>query len=300
MEVLTLNGKKYVKASKAAKDLGYASDYVGQLCRSGSVEAHLVGRTWYVNPDTLGAHRVEKKRVARTKAREYAKKSIEEARSRVVKQNTKSYKTIDIHYKDDGSELIPSIKKLHVVTENHVVPHGDTEDGDAYLVMNKNKKVVMSGTVPVFDADEETVLTDTVTLVPTINRTTHVKLSQTVAKAASLGSIPSKNPAEPTQTTPQSFEAKLLERSTEVLPETTIATTMGHDEKLKVLSPSRFSRSPKIIILISLVTTVLSVVSIFIEERSITTSSEMNRSYTFEYNNVLDFILKNIDISSRQ
>ena len=46
MEVLVLDGKNYVKASKAAKELGYATDYVGQLCRSGQVDAHLIGRTW--------------------------------------------------------------------------------------------------------------------------------------------------------------------------------------------------------------------------------------------------------------
>lgn len=154
MEVLTLNGQKYVKASKAARDLGYASDYVGQLCRKGTVDAHLVGRTWYVNPETLGAHRVEKKRNARVKAREHARRSIEEAKSLRVKDATKSYTDVAIRYENDSEELIPEVRKVAIESYQEKVerveePHSEQK----YSLENANEKIVMSGTLKVHDAE---------------------------------------------------------------------------------------------------------------------------------------------------
>mgnify|MGYP000017620340 CR=1 FL=1 len=81
MHTLTLDGEEYVRASDAAKAIGYTSDHVGQLCRSGAIDAKMVGRAWYVKEDELRTHRVEKKRAARVKAREQVKKSIEERRT---------------------------------------------------------------------------------------------------------------------------------------------------------------------------------------------------------------------------
>src|SRR3989338_7576807 len=43
------SGKEYISASRAAQKSGYASDYIGQLCRSGKISGSLVGRTWYVD-----------------------------------------------------------------------------------------------------------------------------------------------------------------------------------------------------------------------------------------------------------
>lgn len=44
-------------ASKLAKDFKYTSDYIGQLCRAKKVDAQLVGRSWYVNPNSLADHK---------------------------------------------------------------------------------------------------------------------------------------------------------------------------------------------------------------------------------------------------
>lgn len=51
------DNNKYVSAGEAAKKLGYASDYVGQLCRSGKVPGELRGRTWYVDFPAILKHR---------------------------------------------------------------------------------------------------------------------------------------------------------------------------------------------------------------------------------------------------
>ena len=45
MQSVVLNGKKFIKASEAAKAAGYTADYVGQLCRNEKIDAQLVGRS---------------------------------------------------------------------------------------------------------------------------------------------------------------------------------------------------------------------------------------------------------------
>jgi len=57
MEVVTINGVDYIKASVLARRFKYTNDYVGQLCRSRKVDAQLVGRTWYVNPLSVEEHK---------------------------------------------------------------------------------------------------------------------------------------------------------------------------------------------------------------------------------------------------
>ncbi len=57
MDTVTIDGVEYVKASVLAKKLRYTSDYIGQLCRAKKVDAHLVGRTWYVYPPSLEGHK---------------------------------------------------------------------------------------------------------------------------------------------------------------------------------------------------------------------------------------------------
>lgn len=57
MNSVSVDGKNYVKAGVIARELGYTGDYVGQLCRAGKVDAQLVGRSWYVNEDSLNQHK---------------------------------------------------------------------------------------------------------------------------------------------------------------------------------------------------------------------------------------------------
>lgn len=57
MEAVIFDGKEYTKASVVAKKFGYTADYLGQLCRGKKVDARMVGRSWYINVDSLDAHR---------------------------------------------------------------------------------------------------------------------------------------------------------------------------------------------------------------------------------------------------
>lgn len=276
MEVLTLNGQKYVKASKAARDLGYTSDYVGQLCRSGAVDAHLVGRTWYVNPDTLGAHRVEKKRNARVKAREHAKRSIEQARSLKVEESTKTYKNIAIHYEGDKSGLIPEVRRVAIESElHHIEPVEDS--GEKYSIENKDKKVILSGSIPVQDAENEEQYTDTVTLTPKINRKSpHSEVSPVRKKLAV---------AEEERTETISPEKK------ETFSERIMALDTDPEISSEIpLENGGFSIKSVLIYSLSFLIIVLSIGSIFVAERSTFFGGVVTSSFDIEMSAVSDFI----------
>lgn len=115
MEVLDIGGKEYVKASQAADKAGYTSDYVGQLCRSGAIDAHLVGRSWYVDVEELMTHRKGARRSARRKAREQVKKAIEqhkkEEADNIPKYLRHSDRSRRATYEADEHELIPAVQK---------------------------------------------------------------------------------------------------------------------------------------------------------------------------------------------
>jgi hypothetical protein len=108
MESISVGGKNYIKASVAARDLGYTADYVGQLCRSGKVEAELVGRTWYVHKPSIQSHRSTRYRSVKTK-------SVESLREELTKPDTLHFytftKVTSPSYANDDAELIPAVNK---------------------------------------------------------------------------------------------------------------------------------------------------------------------------------------------
>src|SRR3989344_6246442 len=53
MNDLFFEGKKYISSKLAAQLTGYASDYIGQLCRDGKVLSKMVGRSWYVSVESI-------------------------------------------------------------------------------------------------------------------------------------------------------------------------------------------------------------------------------------------------------
>src|SRR3989344_1941095 len=49
--------KEFISSKEAALTTGYASDYIGQLCRGGKVESRMVGRTWFVSKESILKHK---------------------------------------------------------------------------------------------------------------------------------------------------------------------------------------------------------------------------------------------------
>jgi hypothetical protein len=177
METLVLDGKRYVKASKAAESLGYTADYVGQLCRGGHIRAHLVGRVWYVDPEELSHHRVEKKRNARVKAREQARRSIAEAQVK-SKTTQNNYVNVAIRYQKDDGALLPEPRKLEVeaepvpATRKPAIHKGSRNFSQPnYELENAGEKILMKGKLIVHDlndADDEPIRDGTIVLTPRI------------------------------------------------------------------------------------------------------------------------------------
>ena len=55
------DGKEYISASRASKKIGYASDYIGQLCRAKKIPGRLIGRTWYIDFTALLEYKESRK-----------------------------------------------------------------------------------------------------------------------------------------------------------------------------------------------------------------------------------------------
>jgi len=53
MDELEISGKRYISSKRAARENRYHVDYIGQLIRSGKIIGSKVGRTWYVEVDSL-------------------------------------------------------------------------------------------------------------------------------------------------------------------------------------------------------------------------------------------------------
>ena len=56
MDELEISGKRYISTRRAAKENKYHSDYIGQLIRAGKVDGQKVGRSWYVEADSLTSY----------------------------------------------------------------------------------------------------------------------------------------------------------------------------------------------------------------------------------------------------
>jgi hypothetical protein len=119
MDVLNVNGKSFVKASVLARELGYTADYIGQLCRGKKVSAQLVGRSWYVDRDSIREHK--KNRYRSTHAQSI--KAIQLEKNNTVAKSGIQNSAIDSNfyrysatakpvpkYEPDDADLLPHIK----------------------------------------------------------------------------------------------------------------------------------------------------------------------------------------------
>ncbi len=126
MDVLNVGGKNYVKASVVARDLGYTADYVGQLCRSRKVDAQLVGRTWYVDKESIQSHRSTRYRSTKAKSQESLQETLAEKKTvhDIVKTTPTSFSSYKnrVSYIEDNSDLIPKVSKEALLPSTPIVP----------------------------------------------------------------------------------------------------------------------------------------------------------------------------------
>ena len=118
MNVLEVNGEKYVKASSLARELGYTADYIGQLCRAGKVSAQLVGRSWYVSETSLRAHKKNRYRSNKNKTQAALQKDVATAEESTSK---KKLPEAVVAYHQDDADLMPAIEHVKVQSEEKSV-----------------------------------------------------------------------------------------------------------------------------------------------------------------------------------
>jgi len=141
MDTLMYDGTAYVKASVLAKRFRYTADYIGQLCRSGKIDARLVGRSWYVNEAALLAYKEARYKASRideitdNKSTVFVDKTVVprvEVRSRLSNNTIKSLQQIKqqkangnfasrlhfspVRYEVDEATLLPqpNLQKINV------------------------------------------------------------------------------------------------------------------------------------------------------------------------------------------
>lgn len=131
MDVLVLEGKSYVKSSVAARDLGYTSDYVGQLCRSGKVDSKLFGRTWYVVKDSIAGHKTTRYRSSKAITKRVLHASL----------NDEAGSQIEVH--DKNNQKSENAKQVHFYsrtqTNDHVATRYIHDESNLIPLPNKSK-----------------------------------------------------------------------------------------------------------------------------------------------------------------
>ncbi len=168
MEVLQIHGREFVKASKAARDLGYAADYIGQLCRSGAIRAERVGRGWYVDAQEIARHKQSKQRSVAAKSRASLVKRVSLVQH-VHAGGVHTTRAIQpIEYTDDDTPLVPLIGKRRlipaVIPVTPEVVKLDTDESEEVVVQDAPIDVRdESETLP---ADESVVYEDSARVVP--------------------------------------------------------------------------------------------------------------------------------------
>lgn len=139
MEHISVNGEKYVKASSIARELGYTADYVGQLARSGKIDAQLVGRSWYVNERSIREHKRDRYRSTAAKSREALRESLASftpSAERPAPNYEPAYQRRAIYnsfqYEPDTREVLPLIpeRKVEEIPEPEEVVNIALEDSE--------------------------------------------------------------------------------------------------------------------------------------------------------------------------
>ena len=128
MEVISIDGVEYEKVTTLAKRFKYTTDYIGQLCRAGKVEAKLIGRTWYVHEPSLQNHKkvryqktspddkktddVSKIKISRLDVAPVLAKTTAKVIETKARQGVNFARRVDwkpVRYVEDDSALLPEL-----------------------------------------------------------------------------------------------------------------------------------------------------------------------------------------------
>ncbi len=186
METVLLDGREYTKASVVAKRFNYTADYLGQLCRGKKVDARVIGRTWFVNIDSLEGHKSKKYATLRKPQIKVLEDGEQEVKIKTSGIAPKQYikrvsmplrsvhkslqssslsegaREVDVTYEADEASLLPAIKKSQKVTLLKVSPAGaeqlsvkSNNERSSILTPEPLPEVYLKGTLSVADATDK-------------------------------------------------------------------------------------------------------------------------------------------------
>ncbi len=154
MDTVTLDGKVYLKATRAAALVGYAPDYIGQLCRKGAIDAKVLGKTWYVREESLLAHKASKVRMnTATTRRDIQKQQNEQKNTLDADSHVSVHTTMPrsaeyrnrlvetkIQYSSDTDDLLPSVlPPIAIYPKVPLMPVGPMQQDEDSLEENSQE-----------------------------------------------------------------------------------------------------------------------------------------------------------------
>jgi hypothetical protein len=109
-----IDGKIYISSRRAAEISKYSNDYVGQLCRGGKVSARMMGRTWFVDQESILNHKKTSEEAfqARCRAASREQQKVFATSGGAAVLPAYSQPTWGITYGSDERPLMPVIQKV--------------------------------------------------------------------------------------------------------------------------------------------------------------------------------------------
>ncbi|MCR4325220.1 MAG: hypothetical protein NUV59_00220 [Patescibacteria group bacterium] len=126
--IVSFDGRDYVSASRAARITSYNQDYIGQLARSGTVLARQIGNRWYVDRESLLAHKKEKDALLAAVQTQSVGIPRPAAQALSVRPSTSHNGEFFTYTRDDSVDLMPYLPNK--------TPEGDAdgEIGDETII----------------------------------------------------------------------------------------------------------------------------------------------------------------------
>jgi hypothetical protein len=168
MDTVMFDGVEYVKAAVVAKQFRYTADYIGQLCRGKKIDARLVGRTWFVNLDSLKEHKLSRhqnkpteessntgvkdasKNDTRTSRKHEIAPRVKTATLKQTKQSSvdeQSQRHLKVSYEPDDENLIPNLRTKQVRAPQTIrIEHVDAQR--LHITGKKDETFFQAGELP--------------------------------------------------------------------------------------------------------------------------------------------------------
>lgn len=133
--IISFEGRDYVSAARAAKISGYNQDYVGQLARSGKILSRQVGSRWYVDRESLLAHKKEKDALLAALQSESVGLAGKDVVNDTQQQAANAEASPFFTYKSDNRDLIPTLAPPLVQTYSSV-----SDDAERVVGMKEGER----------------------------------------------------------------------------------------------------------------------------------------------------------------